>query len=41
VNYEEETFKGVLFFEKVLQMLPNEESRGKFLMEEEEKKKIT
>jgi len=41
VNYEEETFKGVLFFEKVLQMLPNEESRGKFLMEEEEKKKKT
>jgi hypothetical protein len=41
VNYDEETLKGVLFFEKVLQMLPNEESRGKFLMEEEEKKKKT
>jgi hypothetical protein len=40
VNFVEEIFKGVLFFEEVLQILPDDVARGKLQMEQEEKKKI-
>ena len=41
VNFVEEVFKGVLFFEEVLQRLPDDVARENILMDEEEKRKIT
>jgi hypothetical protein len=40
VDFDEEVFKGVLFYEEVLQKLPNDVARQEMQLEQEEKRRI-